>query len=46
MYPLKKGKTASQAHVGLPNGTYEEEHGRKGFYVVCEKACGFVGPVR
>jgi homogentisate 1,2-dioxygenase len=32
MYPLKKGKTASQAHVGLPNGTYEEEHGRKGFY--------------
>lgn len=32
MYPLKKGKTASQAHVGLPQGTYEEEHGRKGFY--------------
>ena len=32
MYPLKKGKTASQAHVGLPNGTFEEEHGRKGFY--------------
>jgi hypothetical protein len=21
-------------------------YGRKGFYVVCEKACGFVGPVR
>ena len=32
MYPLKKGKTARQAHVGLPNGTFEEEHGRKGFY--------------
>src|SRR5579872_7177114 len=32
MYPLKKGKTATQAHVGLPNGTFEEEHGRKGFY--------------
>jgi homogentisate 1,2-dioxygenase len=32
MYPLKKGKVTSQAHVGLPGGTYEEEHGRKGFY--------------
>ena len=32
MYPLKKGKTTRQAHVGLPNGTFEEEHGRKGFY--------------
>ena len=32
MYPLKKGKTASQAHVALPEGTFEEEHGRKGFY--------------
>ncbi len=32
MYPLKKGKTAQQAHVGLPQGTFEEEHGRKGFY--------------
>ena len=32
MYPLKKGKTASQAHVGLPEGTFEEEHGRKGFF--------------
>ncbi|MCL4402874.1 MAG: homogentisate 1,2-dioxygenase [Acidobacteria bacterium] len=32
MYPLKKGLTARQAHVGLPEGTYEEEHGRKGFY--------------
>jgi homogentisate 1,2-dioxygenase len=32
MFPLKKGKIASQAHVGLPEGTFEEEHGRKGFY--------------
>ena len=32
MYPLKKGSFAAQAHVGLPEGTYEEEHGRKGFY--------------
>jgi homogentisate 1,2-dioxygenase len=31
MYPLKKGLTTKQAHVGLPHGTYEEEHGRKGF---------------
>ena len=31
MYPLKKGKTASQAHVGLPQGTFEEEHGRDAF---------------
>jgi len=26
MYPLKKGKTTSQAHVGIPEGTFEEEH--------------------
>ena len=32
MYPLKKGRTTTQAHVNLPEGTYEEEHGRKGFY--------------
>lgn len=32
MYPLKKGRIANQAHVGLPEGTYEEEHGRRGFY--------------
>jgi hypothetical protein len=32
MYPLKKGKFAPQAHVGIPEGTFEEEHGRKGFY--------------
>ena len=32
MYPLKKGQTPNQAHVALPAGTYEEEHGRRGFY--------------
>jgi len=32
MYPLKRGKTTQQAHVALPEGTFEEEHGRKGFY--------------
>jgi homogentisate 1,2-dioxygenase len=30
--PYKKGKTTKQAHVALPEGTYEEEHGRRGFY--------------
>ncbi|HXX64731.1 MAG TPA: homogentisate 1,2-dioxygenase [Bacteroidota bacterium] len=32
MYPLKKGKTSDQAHVALPKGTFEEEHGRRGFF--------------
>jgi homogentisate 1,2-dioxygenase len=32
MFPLKKGPIARQAHVGIPGGTYEEEHGRKGFF--------------
>lgn len=32
MIPIQKGKVARQAHVGLPEGTYEEEHGRKGFF--------------
>ncbi len=32
MYPIKKGKTTRQAHVALPEGTFEEEHGRRGFY--------------
>jgi homogentisate 1,2-dioxygenase len=31
MFPLSKGKVAKQAHVGLPAGTYEEEHGREAF---------------
>jgi homogentisate 1,2-dioxygenase len=32
MFPLNKGKTTTQAHVGIPEGTFEEEHGRKGFF--------------
>jgi len=32
MFPLNKGLTTRQAHVGLPKGTFEEEHGRKGFF--------------
>ena len=31
-WPIVKGKTTRQAHVGLPEGTFEEEHGREGFY--------------
>jgi homogentisate 1,2-dioxygenase len=27
-----KGKVAKQAHVGVPEGTYEEEHGRETFF--------------
>ncbi len=27
-----RGRTSRQAHVGLPDGTVEEEHGRAGFY--------------
>jgi homogentisate 1,2-dioxygenase len=30
--PYKKGIIAKQAHVRIPAGTFEEEHGRKGFY--------------
>lgn len=32
MFPLNKGMTTRQAHVGLPEGTFEDEHGRDGFY--------------
>ena len=31
MFPLSKGKVTKQAHVGLPEGTFEEEHGREAF---------------
>ncbi|HVL33537.1 MAG TPA: homogentisate 1,2-dioxygenase [Actinomycetota bacterium] len=31
MFPISRGKVAKQAHVGLPPGTYEEEHGRESF---------------
>lgn len=32
MYHFVKGKTSHQAHVGLPSGTFEDEHGGEGFY--------------
>ena len=31
MYLLRKGNTPNQAHVGIPEGLHEEEHGRRGF---------------
>jgi homogentisate 1,2-dioxygenase len=31
MYLNRKGKVPSQAHVGIPDGLCEEEHGRNGF---------------
>lgn len=31
MYLMKKGKAPNQAHVGIPDGLCEEEHGRRGF---------------
>lgn len=31
-WPIVKGNAARQAHVALPEGTYEEEHGREGFF--------------
>ena len=32
MYLYHQGKHTRQAHVGLPEGTFEEEHGRDGFF--------------
>lgn len=32
LFTLAKGKITPQAHVGLPQGTYEEEFGRDGFF--------------
>lgn len=32
MYPMVKGTVSLQAHVAIPEGTFEEEHGRDGFY--------------
>ncbi|MCC6278191.1 MAG: homogentisate 1,2-dioxygenase [Oligoflexia bacterium] len=32
MFHQNKGKTTRQAHVEIPKGTYEDEHGRKGFF--------------
>src|SRR5437764_1238673 len=31
VFPLQKGRVTKQAHVGLPEGTFEEEHGREAF---------------
>jgi homogentisate 1,2-dioxygenase len=31
MYLQKKGTAPAQAHVGIPDGLHEEEHGREGF---------------
>ncbi len=31
MYLIKKGNVPNQAHVGIPEGLCEEEHGRRGF---------------
>ncbi len=31
MYLMKKGDVPNQAHVGIPEGLHEEEHGRRGF---------------
>lgn len=30
--PYVRGRIATQAHVGLPEGTYEEEYARNGFF--------------
>jgi homogentisate 1,2-dioxygenase len=35
MFLQQKGKFAPQAHVGIPEGTFEEEHGRRGFFGKC-----------
>ncbi len=31
MYLTRRGKVPNQAHVGIPEGLHEEEHGRNGF---------------
>lgn len=31
MYLTRRGRVPNQAHVGIPEGLYEEEHGRNGF---------------
>jgi homogentisate 1,2-dioxygenase len=32
LFPLQKGRITRQAHVDLPEGTYEEEFARQGFF--------------
>jgi len=31
MFPQSKGRVTKQAHVGIPEGLYEDEHGREAF---------------
>ncbi len=31
-FPIMKGRATRQPHVALPEGTFEEEHGREGFF--------------
>ena len=31
MYLQKKGTAPAQAHVGIPDGLHEEEHGREAY---------------
>ena len=31
-FPIMKGKATRQPHVALPEGSFEEEHGREGFF--------------
>jgi homogentisate 1,2-dioxygenase len=31
-FPISKGRATKQPHVALPEGTFEEEHGREGFF--------------
>jgi homogentisate 1,2-dioxygenase len=35
MYPVSRGRTAYQAHVQVPEGLFEEEHGRDAFSGPC-----------
>ena len=32
MFHLSKGRVTPQAHVDVPEGTFEDEHGRRGFF--------------
>jgi homogentisate 1,2-dioxygenase len=32
LFPLRQGRHTRQAHVNLPEGTFEEEHARQGFF--------------
>jgi homogentisate 1,2-dioxygenase len=35
MYPVSRGRTAYQAHVQVPEGLFEEGHGREAFIGPC-----------